>query len=132
MTSSPSILIAEDDPAIREGLTDSLSSEGYDVRSAPDGTQALAALQEQPADLLLLDIMMPGLSGYDVCRQLRSDGNQIPVLMLTAKGEEIDKVLGLELGAEFPQSLMVVFVAEIDRERLTDTFPENPVLRKTA
>lgn len=100
MTSSPSIFIAEDDPAIREGLTDSLSSEGYEVRSAPDGTQALAALQEQPADLLLLDIMMPGLSGYDVCRQLRSEGNQIPVLMLTAKGEEIDKVLGLELGAD--------------------------------
>jgi len=100
MNATPHILIAEDDPAIRTGLEDSLMSEGYEVRSAADGPSALETLSSWDADLLLLDIMMPGLSGYEVCKNIRAQGNRIPVLMLTAKGEEIDKVLGLELGAD--------------------------------
>ncbi|MCC5850284.1 MAG: response regulator transcription factor [Verrucomicrobia bacterium] len=97
----PRILVAEDDPAIREGLLDALESEGYRVSAAENGKTALALLQNGDVpDLLVLDIMMPGLSGYDVCRELRKTNAQLPVLMLTAKGEEIDKVLGLELGAD--------------------------------
>jgi len=94
------LLLAEDDPAIREGLCDALVSEGYDVRAAADGPAALALLREGPADLILLDVMMPGLSGYDVCRHIRKSDPRTPILFLTAKCEEIDKVLGLELGAD--------------------------------
>lgn len=101
MKPMPRILVAEDDPAIREGLLDALESEGYRVGAAENGKIALALLQNgEPPDLLVLDIMMPGLSGYDVCRELRKTNARLPVLMLTAKGEEIDKVLGLELGAD--------------------------------
>ncbi len=101
MKPMPRILVAEDDPAIREGLLDALESEGYRVSAAENGKTALALLQNgEPPDLLVLDIMMPGLSGYDVCRELRKTNARLPVLMLTAKGEEIDKVLGLELGAD--------------------------------
>jgi len=94
------ILIAEDDRAIRQGLTDALESEGYDVRAEPDGQRALAAFEHEAFDLLLLDIMMPEIDGYEVCRAVRKSGSQTPVILLTAKGEEIDKVVGLELGAD--------------------------------
>lgn len=94
------ILIAEDDPAIRQGLVDTLESEGYQALEAANGVEALTYLEAENVDLLILDLMMPGKSGYDVCRELRRDNQQLPVLMLTAKGEEIDKVLGLELGAD--------------------------------
>lgn len=94
------ILIAEDDPNIRQGLTDALESEGYAITSAHNGTTALALARQTKFDLILLDVMMPELSGYDVCRSLRTQDTQTPILMLTAKGEEIDKVVGLELGAD--------------------------------
>lgn len=94
------ILIAEDDASIRMGLTDTLESEGYEVRTASDGEEAVRIFRSDRADLLLLDVMMPKKSGYDVCREIRSRDKTVPVLMLTAKGEEIDKVLGLELGAD--------------------------------
>jgi len=94
------ILVAEDDLHIREGLTDALSLEGYDVREAADGSEALRHYTQWQPDLLLLDLMMPKLSGYDVCRQIRNGNSAIPIIMLTAKGEELDKVLGLELGAD--------------------------------
>jgi len=94
------ILVVEDDANIRNGLLDALESEGYRPVGASDGRQALAVFRQQTFDLVLLDIMMPELSGYDVCRELRKHGATLPILMLTAKGEEIDKVVGLELGAD--------------------------------
>lgn len=94
------ILIAEDDPNIRLGLIATLESEGYEVTAASDGAQALKLYPQTAYDLVLLDVMMPKLSGYDVCRELRAKGARVPVLFLTAKGEEIDKVVGLKLGAD--------------------------------
>ena len=94
------ILIAEDDPHILEGLATLLTSEGYDVETAADGNAALAKFKSHAPDLLLLDVMMPAKSGYDVCREIRAAGSATPVIMLTAKGEELDKVLGLTLGAD--------------------------------
>ncbi len=94
------ILVAEDDRNILSGLIDTLESEGYQTTAASDGVQALKLLQVERFDLVLLDIMMPGKSGYDVCREIRRNELDIPVIMLTAKGEEIDKVVGLQLGAD--------------------------------
>jgi DNA-binding response OmpR family regulator len=94
------ILIAEDDANIRLGLIATLESEGYAVTAAVDGAQALKLFPQEKFDLVILDVMMPRLSGYDVCRELRGGGRTVPILMLTAKGEEIDKVVGLKLGAD--------------------------------
>lgn len=94
------ILIAEDDANIRLGLTVTLESEGYAVTAASDGAQALKLFAQAKFDLVILDVMMPKASGYDVCRDLRGRGERVPVLFLTAKGEEIDKVVGLRLGAD--------------------------------
>lgn len=94
------ILIAEDDPHIRLGLVATLESEGYAVTAAGDGAQALKLFPQEKFDLVVLDVMMPKASGYDVCRELRARGARVPVLFLTAKGEEIDKVVGLKLGAD--------------------------------
>ena len=94
------ILLAEDEPAIRQGLIATLESEGYAVTAASDGAQALRLFAQEKFDLVVLDVMMPKASGYDVCRELRGRGVRVPVLFLTAKGEEIDKVVGLKLGAD--------------------------------
>lgn len=94
------ILVAEDDAGIRMGLVDTLESENYRVTEASDGLEALSRFRTQPFDLILLDIMMPGKSGYDVCQEIRAENKTIPIIMLTAKGEEIDKVVGLKLGAD--------------------------------
>jgi DNA-binding response OmpR family regulator len=94
------ILVAEDDRAILEGLSELLKLEGYGVLAAPDGASALELYKKSSPDLVLLDVMMPIMSGYDVCRAIRKHDDLTPVLMLTAKGEEIDKVIGLELGAD--------------------------------
>ena len=94
------ILIAEDDANIRLGLTATLESEGYSVTAAADGAQALKLFPQGKFELVILDVMMPKSSGYDVCRELRGRGERVPVLFLTAKGEEIDKVVGLKLGAD--------------------------------
>lgn len=94
------LLVAEDDPAIRIGLEDSLESEGYAVVSVTNGRDALIHFKQGGMDMVLLDVMMPELSGYDVCREIRRMDPRIPIIMLTAKGEEIDKVVGLELGAD--------------------------------
>ncbi len=94
------ILLAEDDRNIRLGLSATLESEGYAVTAASDGAQALQLFPQQKFDLVLLDVMMPKQSGYEVCKALRSRGSQVPILFLTAKGEEIDKVVGLKLGAD--------------------------------
>ncbi len=97
---SPHILVAEDDRNILMGIVDTLESEGYRATPASDGNQALDLLNSDTFDLVILDIMMPGKSGYDVCREIRSRDEDMLIMMLTAKGEEIDKVVGLELGAD--------------------------------
>lgn len=94
------ILLAEDDDDIREWLPVVLEGERHRVRTAADGEAALSAYEERRPDLLILDVMMPRKSGYDVCREIRRQDPQLPILMLTAKGTESDKVLGLELGAD--------------------------------
>ena len=94
------LLVAEDDPAILTGLADLLRLEGYDVEEAADGLKALELFQKQRPGLVLLDVMMPKMNGYDVCRAIRRTDSVTPVLMLTAKGQEVDKVIGLELGAD--------------------------------
>ena len=94
------ILVVEDDPAILRGLADNLSFESYDVITATDGEQACALVREAKPDLIILDLMLPRMSGYEVCRRLRGDGVSTPVVMLTARGEEADRVLGLDLGAD--------------------------------
>lgn len=94
------ILIVEDEPSMRLGLKDNLEFESYEVEIAEDGQIALEKVAANSYDLILLDVMLPKISGFDVCKQLRKEGNTTPVILLTAKGEEIDKVLGLELGAD--------------------------------
>ena len=96
----PRILIVEDEPAMVAGLRDNFEYEGYDVISAPDGIAGLErALTDYP-DLVVLDVMMPRMSGLDVCKQLKAKQPTLPIIMLTARGQEIDKVVGLELGAD--------------------------------
>ena len=94
------ILIVEDDPHILLGLEEVLKSEGFDVASCARGDHALDCVAKHKPALILLDVMLPGLSGYDICKQLRSKKVALPILMLTAKGQEIDKVVGLDLGAD--------------------------------
>jgi DNA-binding response OmpR family regulator len=94
------LLIVEDDPHILLGLEELLKSEGFDVAVCRRGDQALEAFEKHRPALVVLDVMLPGQSGYDICKQLRSKGLSTPILMLTAKGQEIDKVIGLELGAD--------------------------------
>jgi DNA-binding response OmpR family regulator len=94
------ILIVEDDPHILLGLEEVLKSEGYETAACARGDEALAAVTKFQPALIVLDVMLPGASGYDICKQLRGKKNSTPVLMLTAKGQEIDKVIGLDLGAD--------------------------------
>jgi DNA-binding response OmpR family regulator len=94
------ILIIEDDAHILLGLEEVLKSEGYEVAACSRGDQALDAVARHRPALVVLDVMLPGLSGYDICKQLRAKKVATPILMLTAKGQEIDKVIGLDLGAD--------------------------------
>ncbi len=94
------VLIVEDDQAMAVALRDGFTYEGYAVQVARDGSAGLRLAQEKGLDLVILDVMLPRLSGLDVCRQLRGAGNQTPIIMLTARGQEIDKVLGLKTGAD--------------------------------
>lgn len=94
------ILIIEDDPHILLGLEEILKSEGFEIAVCNRGDEAICAVNKTLPDLIVLDVMLPGLSGYEICKQLRAKGNTTPILMLTAKGQEMDKVIGLELGAD--------------------------------
>lgn len=94
------ILVVEDEPAILTGIADLLTSEGFLVNPARDGKEALSLYEMEKPDLILLDIMIPEKSGYDVCKEIRKKDQNVPILMLTAKGQEVDKVVGLEIGAD--------------------------------
>jgi DNA-binding response OmpR family regulator len=94
------VLVVEDDAAILRGLTDNLEAESYVVLTARDGEAGYAILEKEEPDLVILDLMLPKLSGYEVCQRARSEGMTVPILMLTAKGTESDRVLGLDLGAD--------------------------------
>lgn len=96
---SSKILVVDDEPSIVKSIQYSLEKEGYQVVTAADGQQALEVCRREKPNLVILDVMLPSLDGYEVCRQIRSE-MPIPIIMLTAKGEEIDKVVGLEIGAD--------------------------------
>ena len=94
------ILVVEDEPTIATGLRDDLELEGYAVEVVDDGDVAMRRVLEGDFDLIVLDIMLPGMDGFAICREARMKGIQTPIIMLTAKGQEVDKVVGLELGAD--------------------------------
>ena len=96
----PSVLVVDDEPAVRRALERALRLENYDVDLAADGREALDRLAERPADAIVLDVMMPGIDGLEVCRRLRSAGDRTPVLMLTARDAIDDRVTGLDAGAD--------------------------------
>jgi two-component system, OmpR family, alkaline phosphatase synthesis response regulator PhoP len=124
------ILLVEDDPGLIMALTDLLGAEGYEVDTASDGLEGLErATGAGPFDLIILDVMLPGKSGFDVCRDLRQRGINTPVIMLTARGQVIDKVLGLKLGADdyltkpFEPLELLARLEAILRRRQTDAAP---------
>ena len=94
------ILVIEDEPEMQRGLRDNLEFEGYSVLAVGDGKKGLETILAKKFDLILLDVMLPGISGFDICKKIREEGITTPVILLTAKGEEVDKVLGLEFGAD--------------------------------
>jgi two-component system alkaline phosphatase synthesis response regulator PhoP len=96
----PKILIVEDEPGMVQGLRDNFEFEGYQVLSAMDGVAGLERALADSPDIVILDVMMPRMSGLDVCKQLKAKRPAIPIIMLTARGQEVDKVVGLELGAD--------------------------------
>jgi DNA-binding response OmpR family regulator len=100
MTATKTILIVEDDGGIRLILRDALTAQGYQVITAADGPEGLAKALEARPDLLILDVMLPGLDGFEVCKKVRQEGVTSPIMMLTVRDEEMDKVLGLEVGAD--------------------------------
>lgn len=94
------ILIIEDDPGIQLSLKDEFESEGFNVKVADDGLTGLEMTRQNFPDVIILDLMLPYLNGYEICKKLRQEGNAVPIIMLTVKDQEVDKVLGLELGAD--------------------------------
>jgi two-component system, OmpR family, alkaline phosphatase synthesis response regulator PhoP len=100
MSGAARVLVVEDDPHLAAGVVENLSAEGYEVRTAGDGEQALALLKQAACALIVLDVMLPGMDGFAVCRTLREQGNNTPVLFLTARGDPADRVRGLEAGGD--------------------------------
>lgn len=129
------ILIVEDEPNMRLGLKDNLEFEGFDAEIAEDGKDGLTKILENNYDLVIMDVMMPNMSGFDVCRNVRKSGVTTPIILLTAKGEEIDKVLGLELGADdyvtkpFSLRELLARVKAILRRSENFSLPENKLVR---
>ena len=126
------VLVVEDEEHIREGLVDILEGEGYEVTQASEGEEAISKFAESPPDLILLDVRMPKTNGYEVCRAIRERDRRVPIVMLTAKSEEIDKVLGLELGADDyitkpfgVRELLARVAAVLRRSRLSRELEEN-------
>jgi DNA-binding response OmpR family regulator len=98
--SRPRVLVVDDNPALARGLSDVLRAQGFDVRTAHDGHSGLDAALSGEADVIFLDVMLPKINGYEICRAVRAQGLDVPILMVTAKGEEEDVILGLNLGAD--------------------------------
>jgi two-component system, OmpR family, alkaline phosphatase synthesis response regulator PhoP len=122
------ILLVEDEPGLVLTLTDRLKGEGYDVESVRDGAAGLARASEGGFDLVLLDVMLPGMSGFDICQTLRQRGIDTPIVMLTARGQLVDRVVGLKIGADdyIPKPFeMAELVARIEA-RLRRTPPAAP------
>ena len=97
---TPKILVVDDDPRLRELLVRYLTEQGFQVQALPDSRELDKKLQRDPPHLLVLDLMLPGEDGLAVCRRLRGSGETVPIIMLTAKGEDIDRIVGLEMGAD--------------------------------
>lgn len=136
------ILVVEDEELIQEMLVVALEEEGYGVITAPDGRSAVEYLKsfepnsaELPFDLIILDLMLPQINGLDICRLLRHQGNPVPILMLSAKGSETDRVLGLEVGADdyltkpFSMRELVARCRALLRRHRISTLPQLPVLK---
>lgn len=124
------ILIVEDEDRIRIALEDDLTLEGYAVTGERDGARALDKARKGGFDLIILDLMLPSLDGLEICKRLRAEGNATPILMLTAKSQEVDKVLGLELGADdyvtkpfSPRELLARIKALLRRRQSATTVP---------
>ena len=122
------ILIIEDEPNIRELILYNLKTNGYDGIAAEDGIMGITMVHREKPDLILLDLMLPGKSGYDICKELREEGNNVPIIMITAKTEETDKVTGLESGADdyiskpfMPQELLLRVYAVLRRTYKEDS-----------
>jgi serine/threonine protein kinase len=130
---TPTVLVIEDDSGLRSALEMSLSAEGYPVLTAGDGREGIRLVAEKAPDVVLLDVMMPGLNGFDVCRELRRAGFAGPILMVTGRTEEIDRVVGLEMGADdylvkpFGQRELVARIrAQLRHARRVPVGPESP------
>ena len=128
---SPRILVVEDEPALADAVVYALRGDGHEVAAVEDGEAAISAASDQPFDLLVLDLMLPGVSGIEVCRRLRSE-SPIPILMLTARDAEVDRVLGLEAGADdyvtkpFSMSELLARVRAMLRRRELDAHEAHP------
>src|SRR5512147_1946322 len=94
------VLVVEDDQAMGIALRDGLAYEGYEVLQAANGADGLRLARSCCPEVMILDVMLPGISGFDLCKRLRAEGNNVPIIMLTARGQEIDKVVGLRSGAD--------------------------------
>lgn len=131
------ILLVDDEASIVQLAQLYLEREGYRVQSVGDGLQALQAVRQSQPNLIVLDVMLPGIDGFEVCRRIRNDNRDLPILMLTARDEDIDKILGLELGADDymtkpfnPRELVARVKAILRRsERTPSTLPTSEVIR---
>lgn len=125
------ILVAEDDMNVRNGLCEIFENEGFDTLQAENGMKALELYTNGEPDFVCLDIMMPDISGYDVCKKIREQNEQIPIIFISAKSEEIDKVLGLELGADdyivkpFGLREVIARIRAVTRRYMLQTSPED-------
>jgi len=128
------VLIVDDEPNIVQLARMYLAREDFQVSSEGDGLVALGTIRTRQPDLVVLDVMLPGLDGFEICRRLRAEGNQVPIIMVTARDEDIDKILGLELGADDyltkpfnPRELVARVRAVLRRGAITETGPQPPI-----
>src|SRR5207244_3078798 len=120
------ILIVDDEPSILLAVRDELLFEGFEVESAVDGPEAIKRAHELRPDVLLLDLMLPGLNGFEVCRQLRSEMPEMWIIMLTVRGQEVDRVMGLELGADVYVTHRVIDTHMASLRKKIEDDPNNP------